>query len=76
VKTPTVWASEVPVGETDPTGRLIALCRWAGADTYLTGTGGLEYLDTEAFDAAGIDLELVTGDWPPYTALDALAVAA
>ena len=33
----------------DPTGRLVDICRRAGADTYLSGAGGQGYLDLSSF---------------------------
>lgn len=48
---------------------LVAACRRLGADTYLTGPSGDRYLDKEAFDRAGIRLE-VFRYWPePYPQL-------
>ena len=44
-------AASVPA---DSTGRLIALCRAVGADTYLAGRDGASYMDASRFAAAGI----------------------
>ena len=33
---------------------VLEICRAVGADTYLSGIGGLNYLDLEAFDHAGV----------------------
>lgn len=56
IPTPFRLASELGVTPTDPTGRLVALCRAVGADTYLAGRDGARYMDPTRFDAAGIAL--------------------
>lgn len=38
----------------EPTERLIEICRWAGADTYLAGAGGLNYMRLDRFRQEGI----------------------
>jgi hypothetical protein len=64
--------------------RVLAICRSLGATRYVSGLGGLDYLDHEAFDAAGIAVEYMDYDLSPYpqlhgafqpyvTALDTLA---
>lgn len=41
----------------DRNGRLIHLCRAVGANVYVSGPAAQSYLDTEAFDRAGISVE-------------------
>jgi hypothetical protein len=64
--------------------RVLAICRALGATRYVTGHGALDYLDHEAFDAAGVAVEYMDYDLSPYpqahgafephvTALDLLA---
>jgi hypothetical protein len=64
--------------------RVLAICQCLGATRYLSGLGGLGYLDHAAFDAAGIAVEYMDYDLSPYpqlhgafepyvTALDTLA---
>jgi hypothetical protein len=64
--------------------RVLAVCRALGATRYVSGHGGLDYLDHEAFEAAGIAVEYLDYDLSPYpqqhgafepyvTALDLLA---
>lgn len=60
-------SSEVPVRD-DPTLRLVDLCRELGADAYLSGSGG-DYLDEQAFDAAGIEVAVQSYDHPRYPQL-------
>jgi hypothetical protein len=66
--------------------RVLATCRALGATRYVTGHGALDYLDHEAFEAAGIDVQYMDYDLSPYrqlhgafepyvTALDVLANA-
>lgn len=50
--------------EGDRNGRLLALCRQAGAGTYVSGPAAAGYLDSEAFAAAGI--EVVWMDYAGY----------
>ena len=50
----------------DPTGRHVDICRRVGADTYLSGAGGQNYLDLGQFDAAGIRVEFQDFAHPAY----------
>lgn len=49
-------ASELPVTTTDPTQRLVDLCAQLGATDYISGRGGKEYMETEKFENAGINI--------------------
>jgi hypothetical protein len=64
--------------------RVLRICEALGASRYVTGHGGLHYLDHERFEAAGIGVEYMDYDLSPYpqlhgpfvpyvTALDVLA---
>lgn len=64
--------------------RLLDLCKYFGADTYITGLGALKYLDHELFDRNGVNVEYIVyekrpypqrhGDFTPFvTILDAIA---
>jgi hypothetical protein len=66
IRTPVRLASELGVASTDPTGRLVALCRAAGADTYLAGADGARYMDLAQFAAAGIDVQAQRYEHPVY----------
>ena len=48
----------------EPTQRLIDICRAVGADTYLAGVGGKDYMRVEEFERHGIALEWQ--DWKPF----------
>jgi hypothetical protein len=66
VRTPIVLASTlqgIPSGADD---RLIALCRRHGCSTYLSGAGGSEYMDPEAYRRAGVTVETQAFRHPVY----------
>lgn len=44
--------------------RLVSMCRQAGADVYVSGPAAKAYLDTAAFERAGIEVEWF--DYPGY----------
>ena len=66
---PTRRASELGVTDTDPTGRLLAICRVLGADTYLAGRDGVTYMDLARFEAVGIAVRVQRYDHPVYPQL-------
>jgi len=66
VATETLAASELPEFSTNPTQRLVDICRHFGAETYLSGAGGHDYLETQRFDEAGITLEFQEFLHPDY----------
>src|SRR5262249_39327683 len=68
IPTPTHRASELGVGG-ERLGRLLALCRHFGATGYLTGDAAEDYLDPEAFAAAGVRLEYQRYEHPTYPPL-------
>jgi len=53
---PLYLASEMQVENTDPTGRLIDLCRELGGSAYLAGIDGKKYMQGSQFSEADIDL--------------------
>ena len=73
-------SSQLGIGG-ERSGRLLALCRHVGADTYLSGDAAQSYLDLDLFHEAGIRVEWqeyrhprypqLHGDFVPYlSALD------
>jgi hypothetical protein len=66
ITTPVRLASELGVTSADPTGRLVALCRATGADTYLAGTDGARYMDLAQFTSAGIGVLAQRYEHPVY----------
>ena len=69
VTTPLQLTSDLPVEETEPTQRLIELCRHVGAHTYLSGADGRNYLDVARFTSAGIDVIFQEYEPQPYVQL-------
>jgi len=67
--TPLVLASEMKTISTDPTERLISLCRELDGDAYLSGREGRGYLETEEFCEAGVDLWFQEVEAPHYPQL-------
>jgi hypothetical protein len=66
IRTPVRLASELGVRTTEPTQRLVDLCRAAGATTYLAGRDATTYMDREAFAAAGIRVLRQHYEHPEY----------
>src|SRR5207249_3143082 len=66
VTAPARLASSLGVDDDDPTGRLVALCRAVGADTYLAGGHGARYMDAKRFADAGIRVLYQTYEHPVY----------
>jgi hypothetical protein len=54
IETPLYVASELGAFPEDPDERLIAIARHVGAETYLAGAGGREYMDLKKYDNAGV----------------------
>lgn len=54
---PVYVASQLSVTETDPTRRLIELCRKVGGTGYLSGPAGRDYLDENMFTRENISLQ-------------------
>lgn len=66
IVTPTRLASELAVTATEPTGRLVGLCRAVGATVYLAGRDGATYMDRGQFEAAGIEVRAQAYVHPIY----------
>ena len=60
-----VRSSELP-SEAQSSRRLMELVAACGGDVYLTGHGGRNYLDHEAFEAAGVAVEYIDYRRTPY----------
>lgn len=67
IHTKSLVCSEMPEFNSEPTQRLIDICRYIGADIYLSGAGGREYLDVAKFEEAGIKLEFQDFLHPVYS---------
>ena len=66
ITTPTRLASSLRVDGDDASGRLVEICKAVGADTYLAGAHGANYMDAERFRAAGITVLYQDYEHPVY----------
>ncbi len=62
IKAKMIRSSEFPYCGYDKNEKLISMCKFLGADTYLSGSGGRVYVDDRAFAEANIKLQ-----WHSYT---------
>jgi len=51
-----IKADEIEIQSNDPTNRLVELCKYFGANYYIAGKGGRNYMDTEKFENEGIKI--------------------
>jgi len=68
IATKIVKASDLELSS-DPTQRLIDICKGLGADTYLAGAGGREYMDVDSFEKSGIKVVFQEFQHPVYEQL-------
>ena len=64
----TIISSELALRE-DPTDRLIDICKDLGADTYLAGQGGADYMDLTRFEKNGLKVIMQEFKHPVYSQL-------
>jgi len=69
IETETVIASELTALREDPTDRLIDICRCVGADTYLAGQSGADYMDVARFSDSHIKVKFQAYEHPVYPQL-------
>ncbi len=69
IETPLYVASELGEFPQDPDERLIAITKHFGADTYLAGVGGREYMDLDKYNECGIKVIFQDFKHPVYTQL-------
>ncbi|MBN2301533.1 MAG: WbqC family protein [Lentisphaerae bacterium] len=67
IRTETRLSSAMQGLSHNPTRRLIDICNYSGSTTYLSGAGGRNYLDLNAFAEAGITVEFQDFLHPTYT---------
>ncbi len=65
---PTVISSDFELRE-EPTDRLIDICKALGADAYLAGQGGANYMDVQRFEQNGIKVIVQDFKHPVYPQL-------
>lgn len=68
IKTQVVRSSELPV-DSKKSDLVLGLCKHFSADHYLSGALGKDYLDEDAFAAAGIEIEYQDFQHPVYPQL-------
>jgi hypothetical protein len=66
IKTPLYYASQLGVTG-NQSDLLISICQAVGADSYVSGPGGRNYMDLDAFEAAGIEVKWQEFTAPVYT---------
>ena len=67
IATPLVMDSQFELAPDTPTGRLVQLCEAAGADRYLTGPAGLNYLELRRFAERNIAVDVIDySGYPSY----------
>lgn len=63
-------ASSIPINPSGKAGRLVEICRYFGATTYVSAAGSASYLEEESsralFDAAGIEIRYQNYRHPEY----------
>ena len=69
ISTPIHVASELPAFSENPDERLIGIARYFGADTYLAGTGGRDYMNLDKFAQSGITVFFQQYEHPVYNQL-------
>lgn len=69
IKTPIFIASEIGNFPDDPDERLITITSHFGADTYLAGSGGRDYMDLEKYEKNGIRVLFQDFKHPEYQQL-------
>jgi hypothetical protein len=62
IKAQMTRSSEVPYRGQEKNEKLVSMCKFVGSDTYLSGSGGRNYVDEKAFADANIKLQ-----WHNYT---------
>ncbi len=66
IATPLYVASELALFPEDPDERLIAIARHFGANTYLAGSGGRDYMDLDRYAQSGIEVIFQEYHHPVY----------
>lgn len=69
IDTPLYLASELGTFPEDPDERLIAITKHFGADTYLAGSGGRNYMDLDRYTRSGIEVIFQEYHHPVYDQL-------
>jgi len=57
IQTEIILASELQIESSEPTGRLVEICRDLGASAYIAGKGGRDYMNPVAFEKENIEIK-------------------
>jgi hypothetical protein len=66
IKVNMMRSSEFPYGGTEKNEKLVSMCKFLGADTYLSGSGGQNYIKEELFRQAGVNIQWHSYEHPAY----------
>ncbi|MCW3999307.1 MAG: WbqC family protein [Candidatus Bathyarchaeota archaeon] len=66
IKAKMMRSSEFPYCGKEKNEKLVSMCRFLGADTYLCGSGGRNYVDQAQFEASKITLQWHSYEHPTY----------
>ncbi|MGD6807453.1 MAG: WbqC family protein [Candidatus Bathyarchaeia archaeon] len=66
IKVTMMRSSEFPYAGKEKNEKLVSMCKFLGADTYLCGSGGRNYIDTEIFRQAKISVQWHSYQHPLY----------
>lgn len=69
ITTPLVWSSDVPRSSEGRIERLVEIVRHFDGTRYLSGPAARNYMTGDEFASAGIELEWLRYDYPPYPQL-------
>jgi len=69
ITTPLYTASELCAFPEEPDERLVAITKYFGADTYLAGSGGHDYMKLDIYEQAGIKVLFQDYQHPAYSQL-------
>jgi hypothetical protein len=66
IKAKMMRSSEFPYGGAEKNEKLVSMCKFLGADTYLCGSGGKNYVNENLFSTANIDVQWHSYEHPAY----------
>jgi len=66
IKPKMICSSELPYAGTEKNAKLVSMCKFLGADCYLSGSGGRNYIQESMFSQANIKLQWHNYEHPTY----------
>ncbi len=61
-----IRSSEFPYGGAEKNEKLVSMCKFMGADVYLSGSGGRGYIKEDLFMASGVSVQWHSYEHPSY----------